>query len=50
MGKGDQRSKRGKIHIGSYGRTRPRKKAAKKEAAAAKKGKAAPKKAKKAAK
>lgn len=50
MGKGDKRSKRGKIHIGSYGRTRPKKKAAKKAAAAAKKGKAAPKKAKKAAK
>ena len=45
MGKGDKRSKRGKIHIGSYGRTRPRKKAAKKAIAAAKKGKAAPKKA-----
>lgn len=27
MGKGDQRSKKGKIHIGSYGRLRPRKKA-----------------------
>lgn len=50
MGKGDKRSKRGKIHIGSYGRTRPKKKAAKKANAAAKKGKAAPKKAKKAAK
>jgi ribosomal small subunit protein bTHX len=50
MGKGDKRSKRGKIHIGSYGRTRPKKKAAKKAAAAAKKGKAAPKKAKKTAK
>jgi 30S ribosomal protein S31 len=49
MGKGDKRSKRAKIHIGSYGRTRPRKKAAKK-AAAAKKGKSTPKKAKKAAK
>ena len=45
MGKGDKRSKRGKIHIGSYGRTRIRKKAAKKANAAAKKGKAAPKKA-----
>ena len=50
MGKGDKRSKRGKINIGSYGRTRPRKKAAKKANAAAKKAKAAPKKAKKAAK
>lgn len=49
MGKGDQRSKKGKIHIGSYGRLRPRKKkAAAKTAGAAK---AAPKKAaKKAAK
>lgn len=27
MGKGDQRSRRGKIHIGSFGRLRPRKKA-----------------------
>ncbi len=26
MGKGDQRTKRGKITIGSYGKTRPRKK------------------------
>lgn len=25
MGKGDKKSKRGKIHIGSYGKTRPRK-------------------------
>ncbi len=32
MGKGDKRSKRGKIHIGSYGRLRPRKKAVKKTA------------------
>ncbi|MCD6067533.1 MAG: ribosomal protein Thx [Bacteroidetes bacterium] len=45
MGKGDQRSKKGKIHIGSYGRLRPRKKAT------AATGAAAPKKAaKKAAK
>lgn len=29
MGKGDQRSRRGKIHIGTFGRLRPRKKAAK---------------------
>ncbi len=50
MGKGDKRSKRGKVHIGSYGRTRIRKKAAKKANAAAKKGKAAPKKAAKKAK
>lgn len=49
MGKGDQRSKRGKIAIGSFGRLRPRKKATTKTAAAA--TKAAPKKAaKKAAK
>lgn len=27
MGKGDQRSKRGKIHIGTFGRLRKRKKA-----------------------
>jgi len=27
MGKGDKRSKRGKIHIGSFGRLRKRKKA-----------------------
>lgn len=50
MGKGDQRSKRGKIAIGSFGRLRPRKKATTKTAAATSK-KAAPKKAaKKAAK
>lgn len=49
MGKGDQRSRRGKIAIGSFGRLRPRKKAATTAAAPAKK--AAPKKAaKKAAK
>lgn len=48
MGKGDQRSKKGKIHIGTYGRLRPRKKSATKAAGAAK---SAPKKAaKKAAK
>lgn len=51
MGKGDKRTKRGKIHIGSTGVTRPKKsKAAKKSAAksAPKKSaakKAAPKKA-----
>lgn len=28
MGKGDQRSRRGKIFAGSYGKTRPRKKKA----------------------
>jgi len=38
MGKGDQRSKRGKIHIGTYGVLRKRKKAAKKAAAAKKAG------------
>lgn len=49
MGKGDQRSRRGKIQIGSFGRLRPRKKAIKATAAVEKK--AAPKKAaKKAAK
>ncbi len=26
MGKGDKRTKRGKIHIGTYGKTRPKKK------------------------
>ncbi len=54
MGKGDQRSKRGKIHIGSHGVTRLRKKKAAKKAVGATKKvakKAAPKKAaKKAAK
>ncbi len=54
MGKGDQRSKRGKIHIGSHGVTRLRKKKAVKKAVGANttaKKKAAPKKAaKKAAK
>ena len=46
MGKGDKRSKRGKIHIGTFGRTRKRKAA--KKAGAAKK--ATNKKSKKAAK
>ncbi len=47
MGKGDQRSRRGKIHVGTFGRLRPRKK----NTAAAVAAKAAPKKAaKKAAK
>lgn len=41
MGKGDKRSKRGKIHIGSTGVSRPKKKKAAKKAAS----KAAPKKA-----
>lgn len=53
MGKGDQRSKRGKIHIGTHGVSRPRKKAAAKKGAAKKTAtkKAATKKAaKKAAK
>ena len=31
MGKGDQRSKRGKIHRGTYGKSRRKKKAAQKE-------------------
>lgn len=49
MGKGDQRSRRGKIQVGSFGNLRPRKKAASKKATAT--TKAAPKKAaKKAAK
>lgn len=48
MGKGDKKTKRGKIHIGSYGVKRPRKKAAAKTAKPAKK--AAPKKAAKKAK
>ena len=50
MGKGDKRSKRGKIHIGSSGVKRPKRKKVVKKAAAPKK--AAPKKAaaKKAAK
>jgi ribosomal small subunit protein bTHX len=46
MGKGDKKTKKGKIHIGSYGVKRPRK--AKKKAATAKKAKKAS--AKKAAK
>jgi 30S ribosomal protein S31 len=51
MGKGDKRSKRGKIHIGTYGVTRKRKKAVKKAAKNAAPKKAASKKAaKKAAK
>jgi 30S ribosomal protein S31 len=54
MGKGDKKTKRGKIHIGSTGVTRPKKKAAAKKTAAnkAKVEKAEPKKAapKKAAK
>ena len=51
MGKGDKRTKRGKIHIGSTGVTRPKKKKTTPTASAADK-KAAPKKAapKKAAK
>lgn len=49
MGKGDKKSKRGKIHIGSYGVKRPRKKAVKKAATKTAK-KAAPKKAAKKAK
>ena len=47
MGKGDQRSKRGKIHVGSFGKTRPRKKkSAKKVAAKTPAAKKAAKKAK----
>ena len=34
MGKGDKKTKRGKIHIGSTGVTRPKKKAAAKKTAA----------------
>ncbi|MBV6424910.1 MAG: hypothetical protein NAOJABEB_02724 [Steroidobacteraceae bacterium] len=33
MGKGDGRSRRGKIYKGSFGKTRPKKPAAKKKAA-----------------
>jgi len=47
MGKGDKRSKKGKIHIGTYGRLRPKKKKAAAKKATAK---AAPKKAAKKAK
>ncbi len=36
MGKGDHRSKRGKIYQGSYGKTRPKDPAKKKRAAAKK--------------
>ncbi|MGZ3885158.1 MAG: 30S ribosomal protein THX [Bacteroidia bacterium] len=50
MGKGDKRSKRGKIHIGTYGVKRKRKKAAKKSAKGAAKKAATKKAAKKAAK
>jgi ribosomal small subunit protein bTHX len=52
MGKGDKRTKRGKIHIGSTGVTRLKKKKTAKKAASAAPKKAAPKKAaaKKAAK
>ena len=52
MGKGDKRSKRGKIHIGTYGVNRARKKkkvAAKSKAAAPKKAAAKKAPAKKAA-
>lgn len=48
MGKGDKKSKKGKIHIGTYGVRRPRKKAAKKTAAKPGKKAAAKKTAKKA--
>jgi ribosomal small subunit protein bTHX len=40
MGKGDQRSKRGKIKVGSHGVTRPKKSAVAKKAAAKKAAKA----------
>jgi ribosomal small subunit protein bTHX len=51
MGKGDQKSRRGKIQVGSFGNLRPRKKATTKTAAVATAKAAAPKKAaKKAAK
>lgn len=36
MGKGDPRSRRGKIYQGSFGKTRPKKKAAKKKKTAGK--------------
>ncbi|HXC05578.1 MAG TPA: 30S ribosomal protein THX [Bacteroidia bacterium] len=46
MGKGDKKTRKGKITIGSYGNTRPRKKATGAASKAApKKAKAAPKKA-----
>lgn len=48
MGKGDKKSKRGKIHIGSFGVKRPRKKAVKKAAPKTEKKAAAKKSAKKA--
>lgn len=34
MGKGDRRTRRGKIYNGSFGKSRPKKKVAKKSAAA----------------
>lgn len=46
MGKGDQRSKRGKIHVGSFGVTRPRKKKSAKKTAGKSTAKKAAKKAK----
>lgn len=42
MGKGDQRSKRGKIHRGTFGKRRPKLKAHKPGAGAAQSGEAAP--------
>lgn len=48
MGKGDKKSKKGKIHIGSYGVKRKRKKASAKTAGATAAKKAPAKKAKKA--
>ncbi len=37
MGKGDKRTRRGKIYVGSFGKTRPKDPTAKKKAAAKKK-------------
>lgn len=45
MGKGDRKSRRGKIQIGSFGKRRPRKKAIKATAASSTAKKAATKKA-----
>lgn len=50
MGKGDKKSKRGKIHIGSTGVSRPRKKKKPAKKATTVVAKAAPKKAAKKAK
>lgn len=50
MGKGDKKSRKGKIFMGSYGKTRPRKRKKSAAPAAAAKKKAPAKKAAKAAK